>query len=177
MAIWDSKARGALTFALIAAVISCSALGASPLKTEKWFFKNARTPQGTPLCALVTSPVSGSTIKSVAVKSLGGNDHLNVTLYKDSWSIPQGTTISITLDFMDNQPLALEAYGDGKFIDISLPHEATAIFLGLMKGSKFLKVGFPNGDEPEWAVSLDGSHQHMKEFVSCAMSQERTQPF
>ena len=78
---------------------------------------------------------------------------------------------------MDDQPLTVDAYGDGKILDLALPKEATAIFIGLLRDSKQIRISFPAGSEQPWTASLKGAQPFLKKFVNCAINQEHTQPF
>ena len=165
--------------ALIGGAISIMSSIAAADPAYGWLFHRDVTPSGKSLCSLVTGPKSGGVVKNLAIKQFGGSDHLNVTLYKDTWNIPRGTTVVTSVDFMDNEPLTLKAYGDGKIVDIAIPKQDTHVFLSLVRDSSFLQVGFPNGSEPTWSVDLAGVTPSLKKFVECAVSlpRQNTQPF
>lgn len=116
-------------------------------------------------------------MKNIAIKSLGGSSNLHITLYKDSWKIPQGRLVNTSIDFMDDEPLLLDAYGDGKVLDLSIPTQVTAVFIGLLHDSKQLRISFPSGREQPWIASLAKLQPLLTKFVSCARQQETTQPF
>lgn len=142
-----------------------------------WAAISDRSPKGTPVCVLAWAPMSGDTVKNVAIKSFAGAGHLNVTLYKDSWNIPGGTHVPVSLDFADNEPLALDGYGDGKIVDLALPPDATGIFLTLVAQSQQMRFAFPKGREPIWGVALKSVVPKVKAFAGCMKKQENTQPF
>ncbi|MFT0517704.1 hypothetical protein [Pseudomonas faucium] len=169
--------RRSLTATLVALSVSSMALADAGTPLSTWSALTTRTPKGTPLCALTATPASGLTMKNVVVKKFGGSEHLNLTMYKDSWRIPQGTSVITTIDFSDGQPLTLESYGDGKIVDAALPKEVTATFLSMMSRAKVLRISFPNGKEPAWSASLVPGRSEMKAFVECMLKQENTQPF
>lgn len=170
-----------MKLSVIAAVAVCisssMAFAGTGASLEKWTAYSDRTPKGTPLCALTSAPTTGQTVKNISVKKFGGDEHLNVTMYKDSWKIPQGTSVTTTIDFADGQPMTLESYGDGKIVDIALPKEATAVFLSLLIDSKVMRISFPRGKEPTWEASLASIRPQLKVFVDCMRKQENTQPF
>ncbi|BFO03415.1 hypothetical protein KNHN1_17930 [Pseudomonas guariconensis] len=143
----------------------------------KWASFNDRSKTGAPICSMVVAPASGQIVKNIAIKSFGGSDHLNITLYKDSWKIPRGKKIPVAVDFMDNKYLQVDTYGDGQILDLALPSQATAVFLSMLKDSKSLRITFQSGNEKPWTASLYGSLPHLKKFVQCASQQEHTQPF
>lgn len=163
--------------ALVGCITSSVAFAGTSASLEKWTAFSDRTPKGTPLCALTSAPTAGQTVKNISVKKLGGDDHLNITMYKDSWKIPQGTSVITIIDFADGQPLTLESYGDGKVVDVALPKEVTAVFLSLLIDSKVIRISFPKGKEPTWEASLASIRPQLKVFVECMRKQENTQPF
>lgn len=170
------------TMLIIAISILTGPFGISnAAEKSDWVAHNDRMPSGKKICSLISAPQSGETVKNIAIKLFSRSDHLNVTLYKDTWNIPQGTSVITTVDFMDNEPLTLESYGDGKIVDIAIPKEYTYSFLSLMSSSNFLQVGFPGGSEPTWTTDLSGVTKSLKQFLSCtsrlAQAEVNTQPF
>lgn len=168
----------------IAIVMSAIALCFIPLSASagslsEWSFHRGVTPSGKSLCSMGTGPRSGSVVKNIVIKQFSGSNHLNITLYKDTWNIPRGTVVVTTIDFMDNKPITLKSYGDGKIVDIEIPKEGTYVFLSLIRDSSFLQIGFPNGSEPTWSVNLSGSAPSLKEFAACSarLTKQNTQPF
>ena len=167
----------AVVAVLVGCVTSNIAFADTSAPLGKWAAFSDRTPKGTPLCALAAAPTAGQTVRNISVKKFGGNEHLNVTMYKDSWKIPQGTSVMTTIDFADGQPMTLESYGDGKIVDVALPKEVTALFLSLLIDSKVMRISFPRGKEPTWEASLASIRPGMKAFIDCMRKQEDTQPF
>jgi hypothetical protein len=153
-----------------------TAIAASNNDFGSWTFVDDKTPKGTPVCALATSGKSNAIIRNIVIKALGGNEFLSVTLFKDAWKVPQGTTVPITLSFKDNQPIALSAYGDGNILDIQLPTESTAIFLSLLASKSTLQISYPRGKEAAWEINLASIKPVLKSFVECAQSLS-SQPF
>lgn len=153
-----------------AALLLALALCGSAVAAEfsRWQFDVSTTPKGTALCSLMAVGTDAQVARNLAVKMFAGKQSLNITLYKASWQAPQGTNIPLKLDFFDEQPLQLLAYGDGKVADIELPVDATAIFLGLMSSEKAMRLSFDRGNEPPWVVSLAGVRPKLKQFVDCS---------
>jgi hypothetical protein len=141
-----------------------------------WTFVDDKTPKGTPVCALATSGKGNAVIRNIAIKALGGNEFLSLTLFKDSWKVPQGSTVPLMLSFKDNQPIALSAYGDGNVLDIQLPTESTAIFLSLLASKSTLQIAFQRGKEVSWEINLASIKPALKSFLECTQSLS-SQPF
>lgn len=164
--------------ALLASMAAAGTNAGNPTMAQ-WVFSESPTKGGKPICAMSAGPILSSGVNNISIKWAGGGRRVSATLYKDSWDIPRGKTIATTIDFMDNQPLSLPAYGDGKIVDMQIPEQVTYVFLSLVRDSNFLQIGFPKGSEPTWTIPLKGSSAAFKEFVACAsrLSKQNTQPF
>lgn len=161
---------------LTLALVPHLALAAAP-KFGPWEFWSGRTSSNTPICSVLSDGSANQSVRNVAIKQIGGHRSIQVTLYKDTWSIPRGTKVPVSIDFEDDQPLRLSAYGDGKILDIEIPTQATAIFLSLVASESNLRIGFPAGKEAQWVVSLLNTKPVVQKLVGCMRRLENTQPF
>lgn len=71
------------------------------------------------------------------------------------------------LDFDDNEPLDLTAYGDGKIVSIAIPVELTSVFLSLVNDRQYIRVFFREGNEKTWTIGLDGARSSLLRMLSC----------
>lgn len=71
------------------------------------------------------------------------------------------------LDFDDNEPLDLKAYGDGKIVSIAIPVELTSVFLSLVNDRQYIRVFFREGNEKTWTIGLDGAQPSLLRMLSC----------
>lgn len=165
------------SFAFTLLLVAATSQADERAQINKWAFFKGATPNGTPICGLAATPTKGESVKNVSIKAFGGQNNLSITMFKDSWSIPRGKSISTSIDFMDGQPLVISAYGDGKIVDVQMPSDSTVTLLGRLSSSSTMRLSFPNGSEPEWRISLAGVKPLLKKFVECALQQEHTQPF
>ena len=134
---------------------------------SNWQFDRGTGSNGTPLCAMLSAVRNRNVGQNIVVKGFKGSENLHIDLYKDTWNIPGGTDVSITLDFGDNQPLTLPAYGDGHILDVELPTEHTAVFLSLVVERPFIQVIFPGGNEGTWVVAAGGARAAVTKLVDC----------
>jgi len=156
--------------------------GGAPLKSvsppvgkngfSAWEFFSDKTSRGTPVCGLFTANSDRNNVRNLSVKQLANQESINVTLYNDKWAFGRGTSMSVVLDFGDNQPLKLPAYVDGKIVDISLPKEVTAIFLSLMADQEQIRFKLDISKENFWSVPLKNMREPLKAFVECALTQK-----
>ncbi len=161
---------------MVAIVMGCTLAIADPdsQQFKPWEKFDGKTSRGTQVCGLATAANSGSP-RNISIKQLATNDFISVTLYQESWSFKPGSEVPIVLDFFDNQPLYLAAYGDGKILDITLPTDATAVFLSLLKDSAAMRVQIKNESEPDWRIPLKTVLTPLKGFLSCTMNAIKTQ--
>ncbi|MGJ7611116.1 MULTISPECIES: hypothetical protein [unclassified Variovorax] len=142
----------------------------------RWEYRADTTSKGTALCSLATAGADNQVTRNIVIKLLAGKQTMNVTLYKASWQIPQATNVPVQIDFLDGQPLALTGFGDGKIVDIELPKDATATFLGLLRSKKAFRLTFDRGNEGAWTAPLTSVQPKLRQFVACAQ-QLTSKPF
>jgi|GEM_PF-3409486 len=151
--------------------LKLSAAAANGNGFSAWEFFSGKTTQGTSVCGLFTSNSDKKNIRNVSIKQLANQDSMNVTLYNDRWTLSRAASVSVVLDFGDNQPLKLPAYSDGKILDISLAKEVTATFLSLMADQNQIRLKPEISKEKVWSVPLRNIQEPLKQFVECALAQ------
>ena len=156
---------------IVAIALLLSGLGRPAIAEtfSDWSFYAGTTPRGTAFCSILSAIKTSNVGQNIAIKTFKGTENLVVDLYKDTWNIPQGTDVEVMLDFGDNKPIVLRAYGDGHIVDIRLPTEDTAMFLSLVVDRPFMQVVFPGGNEGTWFVGGRGARQAVSKLTSCAL--------
>ncbi|ARQ46317.1 hypothetical protein [Oxalobacter formigenes] len=104
---------------------------------------------------------------NASIKLIESTPFIQFDLYKGSWSFPEGTSVAVRLDFDDNEPLDLTAYGDGKIVSIAIPVELTSVFLSLVNDRQYIRVFFREGNEKTWTIGLDGARSSLLRMLSC----------
>ena len=140
--------------------------GSSAPGFTPWEFSKGATSRGTPVCALSAADNMKSGARNISIKALGNRDQLNITLYDSRWGYKANSKHKATLDFDDQKPTQLDAYGDGQVLDTDLPVAATAIFLSLLSEKTTLRI-FPPGGEVV-SVGLTDISEPLRSFVDCA---------
>lgn len=164
--------RATVHFYLIVGMASAS-FAASDAGYTDWEFFAGKTPRGTGLCSLNIAS-TGAPQRSVSIKQLSNSDAVSITVQQSDWAYPAGTNVQFRLDFADQQPLMLKGYGDGQVVDVQMPKNGTAIVLSLL-GDK-PSVRFQMGTKSSaWTVPLSGVRPKLKEFVDCAIAQDKSQ--
>lgn len=138
-----------------------------------WQYFTNTTQRGTPVCGLYTAGTRSGNTKNISVKQLANRKVLTMTLFNDWWSFPRGSTVPVSVDFADNQPLALSAYADDKVLDIEVPLQATATFLSLLAQRETLRITVAQGTDV-WRVPLRGTKQSLGLFLDCARNQPKS---
>lgn len=164
--------RAAAACALTMVIGTAHAAGS--LGFTSWEFFAGKTPRGTGLCSLNVA-AKDSPQRNVSIKALSNKDSLNVTLYNADWNYPSGANVPFSLEFADQQPLALNGYGDGHVVDVELPKDATAVFLSLI--GERSKIQFMVGEQRQrLSVPLAGIKPKLKTFMDCALAQGTPAP-
>lgn len=135
-----------------------------------WTFGKGTTNRGTAVCALTGVNNSGKRETVVSIKSLANREYLNLTMHDARWNFKPESRHVISLDFEDQKPLRVPAFGDGKVLDADLPQEATAVFLILLAEKKNLRLQVPGSDIV--SVGLSGIHGELKQFLDCVRARK-----
>ncbi len=133
-----------------------------------WEFFSDKTTAGTPVCGMWSASLDKSNVRNASLKQLANRDQMSLTLFNDRWNFKQGASIDVTIDFMDNQPLKLPAYADGKILDMDVPKQITYTFLSVMKDSKAIQ--FKVVGQPDWSIPLQNMEKPLISFTNCAIS-------
>jgi hypothetical protein len=134
-----------------------------------WEFFEDKTTADTPVCGIFSGNTDKTNVRNVSVKNLENREVITITLYNDQWNFKQGSNVNVIIDFADNQPLKLSAYGDGKVLDFSVPKQLTSTFLSLMRDSKLIRFIVGNGAKP-WSVPLHNIGPPLQQFVDCSLA-------
>jgi hypothetical protein len=135
-----------------------------------WEFFSNKTTKGTPVCGVFSASTDKSNVRNVSVKSLANRQVISVTLFNDRWNFNANPKLPVVLDFADNQPLRVEAYAEGKVVDIEVPVQLTATFLSLMSDNKVIQFKVGPGNPAVWGVPLRNIKAPMKQFIDCAQT-------
>jgi len=131
-----------------------------------WKFVSGVGQRGTPYCGIISAVKNKNVGQNIIIKARP--DGLVVDLYKDKWIRPQGSTVRVAFDFVDNQPLVLSAYADGHILDVQIPTDKVALFLLAVAQSAGTQVIFPDlPNEDTWFVGSSGAQNAVRRLVSC----------
>ncbi len=112
--------------------------------------------------------VSGTDkMKGVSIKLIESTPFIQLDLHQGGWSFPQGAFVPVSLDFDDNEPLDLDAYGDGQIVSIAIPAGLTSTFLSLVNEKKRIRIFFRNSHETVWTISMDGASEALMGMLAC----------
>ncbi len=175
--------RHLITLAAIAASVSCVPGAARadmrPLESSGlWSAYGGTGPDNRPVCGITTVGADGRRIK---IEQFAGDVGLELTLAKDSWSIPDGTPIDLRVQFSTrSQAIPLRGTGNGHAVHVQLTFDESVPFMRQLRGGRQILVFFPSGNEQYWSGGLLGTARAIDAFDDCrtAMAPPApTQPF
>jgi hypothetical protein len=176
--------RHLMTLAAIAASVSCVPGAARadmrPLESSGlWSAYGGTGADNQPLCGITTVGADGRRIK---IEQFAGDPGLQLTLAKDSWSIPDGTPIDLRFQFgTRSQAIPLRGTGNGHAVHVPLTFDEAVPFMRHLRGGRQILVFFPSGNEPYWSGGLLGTSRAIDAFDDCrtamAPPAPTTQPF
>src|SRR6266699_965710 len=103
-----------------------------------------------------------------------------VQISKIGWQVPPGAKIAFNLEFFDNERPGQTAtlktengwYRTNKkdsiaslFVEVA--DDAAVEFLQAIGDADKIVIKFPEGDEPNWSVKMDGSRKAVNTFKNC----------
>ncbi len=142
-----------------------------------WNAYGGRTRSGEASCALATSLSGGRSIFLQLFE--GERDRLVIRHVRDSWRIPDGTRIPISMQIDGFPPWAATALGSGNEARSTVTLASIGDFETEFRRGLTMRIVFREGNEPSWTVSLAGTNAVMNAFVACirAILAPPTQPF
>ena len=176
--------RPSLTTALLASTILLTSFAAQAGTADQntkhfgaWMTSAGKADNGVPMCVAALN----GTDRSLFIKY--NNSALSVQLFKSNWNFPNTARINVNVQ-VDNAPiLYMEAVGikdatDGTSyinftfnsdqVDSATGERYIVEFDNLLRSGLNINFNFPDGTEPSWTGSLNGSNAAMTEFNSCA---------
>lgn len=157
--------KRALVAAALQLMLGVPASAAGP-DFGPWQFTMTTGSLGTAFC-IISSAVDDKAVgQNIGVK--GSATGLVVDLYNDKWARSQGGTVKVAFDFLDHQPLMLDAYADGHILDIQIPTQVTGTFLLELAERPALQVSFPGNDaELQWTVKNGNAKPAVQQLTAC----------
>lgn len=141
-----------------------------------WSVYSMVTPAGRDVCGMVAQ---GSEGRRVHVQHVRGGNYLLFQAFKASWRIPPGTRMAISMRIDQGAAWAApQARGQRNSMQWTMSTGIPRFETEFRNGSRLI-LSFPDGSEPDWAVSLNGSSEAMARMVTCirAHGGEPSQPF
>jgi hypothetical protein len=125
--------------------------------------------------------------REVYVKYFHNTGDVSVQVFKNSWRIPAGTKLQLELGFDKGSWASGTASGyvlsrdRSSYVEIGILHDKVADFSDNFKEANHMWLRFPDGDETDWIVRMDGSRNAARAFEFCigklASVPKPTQPF
>lgn len=124
---------------------------------------------GTPTCGVDTSDGAGGRHFLIQFTA---NDRrrLSVRAVRNSWQIPQGTTVPVRLSIDAVPGWQANAIGRGREVQWFVAMDTLDRFERSFRAGSNMRLDFPGGNEPAWTFSLTGTNAIMNHFVGCLRS-------
>jgi hypothetical protein len=142
----------------------------------------ARNNDGDPMCLML----SKGTTNAIWVKWTQRKGFM-VQVYDINWRLTEGTKVPFTLEFFDNARPGQNATmstdageaspsmsGSGTSVFMYISDENASKLLSAFGDADRMLVHFPQGDEPSWTASMEGSRKAASEFQQCIQLVQRT---
>jgi hypothetical protein len=135
----------------------------------------AKNTDGVPMCGMQ----SGNDNKRLYIKWTASSGMM-VQVWKSSWHLSQNDEVPFQLRFFDNaKPGESDTMtarkggahpsdaGVGSSVFMFINKEDMSNTLRIFSEADKMTIEFPQGDEPLWTVSMDGSRKAANEFMGC----------
>lgn len=144
-----------------------SALGtAQGPQFRPWEFTTGTTPNGAPTCGMTSAMGDGNDRRTVTVYSIRGKEGLFLQASKGSWNIPKGMQSELVLGLGQDE-LKFPASGNANNVVLSFKEPLASVVVGSMRSFPVLVIKFPQGSEPEWAITTKGVSASSKSLAEC----------
>ncbi|MGY8679783.1 hypothetical protein Q2941_18585 [Bradyrhizobium sp. UFLA05-153] len=139
---------------------------------------------GKPMCGMRQSlDASNGATGGVMIKYVPGGN-IFVQIYKSNWAIPAGTDVPIYVQFDNGNQYPVTAGGSpapsgaglGSWIHFHIADSFSKSFIELFMTGNTMTVGFREGSERPWPVTLYGSSEVGEAFRKCALVLNERQP-
>lgn len=127
-------------------------------------------PSGAASCNVRISPGRRPQGQAVSIKSVSGTKSFDIEIFKESWRIPAGSVIPVSIDFGGKVSFVAQARGFSREASFHIPVDLVSSFNAHLLESQRMTISFPKGDEPSWGVSLDGILGPLAEQRRCALA-------
>jgi hypothetical protein len=106
-------------------------------------------------------------------------------LRKSNWRMPQGSTVPMSITFIDvnrDAPPPQTITADAKTINersltsFDINNDDLVSFLKAFGDAEKMTISFPQSNEPQWTVAMDGSRNAVASFEQCIAKIRNTPP-
>ena len=130
-----------------------------------WHAFTDKTSDGKDICGIATTNPNDE--REFALTYLIGGENLTFRATKQSWTVPDGTQLNVSMQIDQNTPWPAEALGHGSSIEWAVGAASVQAFDGLFRAGSTLTLTFPSGNEPPWTLSLAGSTASSQTLWRC----------
>jgi hypothetical protein len=130
-----------------------------------WDAFSGHTDQGQDFCGIGTT--NQTDWRGFSIRFTIGGEAVEFAASKPTWSIPADTHLTVTLQVGTDPPWTEQAKGSGHRLHWSMDQTAVQLFDTQFRQATTMTLSFPDGNEPVWTLSLDGSTAIDNTFGRC----------
>ena len=97
--------------------------------------------------------------------------------WKPTWRFPEGSTVPMSLTFISFEVFSPPIIGEAKTLNkgsaLSFDIKDLPSFLQLFAYANKMTIDFPQGNEPQWALKMDGGRDAIRAFEQCIAAPPR----
>jgi hypothetical protein len=173
-----------------AAVLLMSAIAqAGPitkLSSNGWWdvSYDASNRNGNPMCVMAAKYDWADGAKGAVYVKWTEQDGARWQVWKSNWRMPQGSTVPMSITFIDvnrdaPRPQTITAAAqtiNERETSFDITNDELVSFLKVFGGAEKMTISFPQSNEPQWTVAMDGSRNAAASFERCIAEIRNTPP-
>jgi hypothetical protein len=177
--------RASALFAAAVVLLTATTAQAEPitkLHSSGWWnvFYVASSSDKNPMCVMVKAVLPDEAKGGVLVKWTEDSGTA-FQVWKPNWRMPEGSMVPVLLTFIYSDRSPLPTTADAKvfrpnLISSTIDKDAVVSFLKGFGDAKKMTINFPQSNEPQWTVAMDGSRNAVGAFVRCIARIRNTAP-
>ena len=172
-------------FAAAVVLLTATTAQAEPitkLHSSGWWdvFYVASSSDKNPMCVMVKAVLPDEAKGGVLVKWTEDSGTA-FQVWKPNWRMPEGSMVPVLLTFIYSDRSPLPTTADAKvfrpnLISSTIDKDVVVSFLKGFGDAKKMTINFPQSNEPQWTVAMDGSRNAVGAFVRCIARIRSTAP-
>ena len=168
-------------FAAVAALLMATIAQAGPiskLSSNGWWDVeyNASNRDGNPMCVMSAKYDWADGANGAVYVKWTEQVGARWQVWKSNWRMPQGSTVPMSVTFIDfnrDAPpprtitAAAKTINERSLTSFDINNDDLVLFLKAFGDAEKMTISFPQDNEPQWTVAMDGSRSAAASFEQC----------